>query len=57
MASSIYIGQAGPGGGGGAGGGKNIKRGAKGPGLFLLFVSLGWHALTPQGCIFLLFSK
>ena len=34
---------------------KHIKRGAQGPGLSL-FASLGRHALTPRGCIFLLFS-
>ena len=36
---------------------KHVKTGAKGPGLSLLFTSLGWRALTPRGCIFLLFSK
>ena len=53
----------------GPGGGKKkktyiyIERGAKGPGLSpahwgtLFFVSLGRHALTPRGWIFLLFSK
>ena len=34
---------------------KHIKRGAKtGPG-GLFSCLLGWHALTPQGCIFLYF--
>ena len=36
---------------------KHIKRGAKGSGLSLLFVSLDQHALAPRRCIFLLFSK
>ena len=48
LAGPMYVGQ--------AQGRKNIKRRAKGPGLSLLFATLGWHALIP-GCIFLLFSK
>ena len=36
---------------------KHVKRGAEGPGLPPFFKSFGWHALTPLGCIFLLFSK
>ena len=59
LASPVYIGQA-------QGEGKTYKR--RSQSVFsllrtgalphsLLFASLGWHALTPQGRIFLLLSK
>ena len=50
LASPIYIGQA------QGEEKKHIERGAYfGLGASLLFTCLGWHALTPRGCIFLYF--
>ena len=50
LASPIYIGQT------QGRGEKTYRGGVKGPGLSLFFSCLlGWHALTPRGCIFLYF--